>query len=384
LSDAPRHIAFVTTGYPTPRRPFNGRFVEQLVRAVMRLGTRCTVIHPISLHEMAWKVLHPGRKLPADGDCAVPVRRPAFVFCTRKSFGPLDGRRATQALFNRAVFRALRRLDPPPDVVYGHFIYGAGLSAVRAARRLGIPVFVASGESTLDELKHMGLDRARRELRHLTGMIAVSALRKRQLQETLALPPERIAVFPNGVDLTVFFPRDRRAMREKHGLPQDQFLVAFVGHFDHRKGVARVAQALEGLQGVSAVYVGAGPLAPQGEQMAFRAVLPHDAVAEILSAADVFVLPTLAEGSNNAIIEGMAAGLPIITSRGEFNDDLVDQATAIRVDPLDVLEIRDAIVALRDDEDRRRRMADAALARAQQLDIRKRAEEILAWIAGMI
>jgi len=357
--------------------------VEQLVRAIVRLGTRCTVIHPIPLHEMAWKALHPGRKLPTEGGCTVPVRRPSFIFCTRKSFGPLNGRRATQALFDWAVYRALRQLKPPPDVVYGHFIYGAGLSAVRAARRLGIAVFVASGESTLDELEYLGLDRARQELRHVAGMIAVSALRKRQLQETLGLPPERIAVFPNGVDLTVFHPRDRRAMREKYRLPQDRFLVAFVGHFDYRKGVARVAEALEGLRGVSAVYVGAGSLMPQGEHVAFCGVLPHEGVAEILSAADAFVLPTLAEGSNNAIIEAMAAGLPIITSRGEFNDDLVDEATAIRVDPLDVVEIRDAVVALRDDEDRRRRMADAGLAKAQQLDIRKRASRIRDWIAEM-
>ena len=85
----------------------------------------------------------------------------------------------------------------------------------------------------------------------------------------------------------------------------------------------------------------------------------HDEVPEIISAADVFVLPTRVEGSCNAVVEAMACGLPIITSRGPHMDDLVDSETAIRVDHTDPSEIRAAIIAIKSDPARLARMSQA-------------------------
>jgi len=148
--------------------------------------------------------------------------------------------------------------------------------------------------------------------------------------------------------------------------------------------VLRVARAVAGLEGVSLICVGEGPLHPEGEQIVFRGPVPHGDVPEMLSAADVFVLPTLSEGSCNAIIEAMACGLPVVTSWGEFNDDLVDETVSIRVDPMDVAAIRRATMALRDDTALRSRLAAAALARAEQFDIDRRAQRILSWMDSKI
>ena len=101
----------------------------------------------------------------------------------------------------------------------------------------------------------------------------------------------------------------------------------------------------------------------------------------MLSACDVFALPTLIEGSCNALVEAMACGLPIVSSAGEFNDDVLDDGMSIRIDPLDVPAIRQAIVRLRDDAPLRARMAAAALQRARLFDIDARARRILAFMA---
>jgi glycosyltransferase involved in cell wall biosynthesis len=90
------------------------------------------------------------------------------------------------------------------------------------------------------------------------------------------------------------------------------------------------------------------------------------------------------EGSSNATVEAMACGLPVIVSRGEFNDDIVDDACAIRVDPTDFSAIRQAIQRLRDDPGRRESMAAAAKRKAASLDINRRARSILDWMEERI
>lgn len=76
----------------------------------------------------------------------------------------------------------------------------------------------------------------------------------------------------------------------------------------------------------------------------------------------------------------MACGLPIISSIGEFNDDLLDDSMSIRVDPLDVPAIRRAIIKLRDHPERRANMAEAAQKRSRAFDVNERAHRMLAFM----
>jgi len=100
--------------------------------------------------------------------------------------------------------------------------------------------------------------------------------------------------------------------------------------------------------------------------------------------ADVFVLPTLAEGCNNAIIEAMACGLPIISSNLPFNWDVLDANNSILVDPMSVEDIASAIKALKDDKTRKESMSKAALSTAAELTTDKRAERIINFIESRI
>jgi len=110
---------------------------------------------------------------------------------------------------------------------------------------------------------------------------------------------------------------------------------------------------------------------------------PHN-VAAYLNAADFFVLPTLAEGCCNAIVEAMACGLPIISSNRDFNEGILDDQCAILLDPLDISAIRDAIITLSNDSTLRKKMSEAALRKAQFLDITQRAQRILSFMEDQI
>lgn len=381
-------IAFVVGNYPSRAHPNRGTFVRQLVEAVARRGVDCTVIHPWKLHEWVRERAREPRTPLAE--MRVRLCRPLTLSLSNRRWGPWNTYGLTLRNFRRAVWRVLRQLPEKPVALYGHFLYPSGSTAVWAGKRMGRPAFVAVGES-FDEgspglwsLESVGVDAARRQLAGAAGFVAVSSLLRAQLKRELGLPEESIRVFPNGVDPRCFWPRDRRAMRQKHGLPEDRFLLAYVGVFDERKGVQRVCRAMQGLPGVSGIFVGQGPQPPAGDQVAFCGRVPHEQVPELLSAADCFVLPSLAEGSSNATLEAMACGLPVMVSDRAFNRDICDADSAWMIDPQDVAAIREGIVRWRDDPAARNRFARAALARAAAFDVQRRAQRILEWMAQRI
>jgi len=108
--------------------------------------------------------------------------------------------------------------------------------------------------------------------------------------------------------------------------------------------------------------------------------VPKDVIPAILTAGDVFVLPTLHEGSNNAIVEAMASGLPIISSDIPEVREQVNEELAVLVDPLSIDQIREAIISLKNDKNRLNVMSEASLKNSKNFDIKLRAKRIINFI----
>jgi len=381
-----RHIAVVAGSYPTRAHLYQGAFLRELVYAFAEQDVRCTVIHPWKIHE--W-LRDRNQAVPGQSNMdGVQLYRPLTLSLSSRRLGPCNTFALTQASFQHAVWRVLRRVHETPDVMYGHFMYPAGAAAVWAGQRLGRPGFVAVGEGLDDRafwsLKFLGITRALRDLSPMAGVIAVSGLHRQCLIEQLKLSPEKVAVFPNGVDFRKFHPLDCLSMRRKHGLPEDRFLVIYVGNLTESKGAGRVAAAIDGLPGVSGIFLGSGPLMPQVRNVALCGAASHEDVPELLSAADCFVLPSMAEGSSNATLEAMACRLPVVVSARSFNDDICDKDCAWLVEPSDVDAIRNAILTLQHKPDVRARLAEAAFSRVARFDIRVRARRILEWMTQRV
>ena len=167
-------------------------------------------------------------------------------------------------------------------------------------------------------------------------------------------------------------------MKKSLGITESDFVLAFVGWFINRKGSLRVSKAIEKLNDdrIKIIFIGKGQEEPDCKGIIFKGALPHDEIPRYLNCADAFVLPTLAEGCCNAVIEAMACGLPIISSDREFNWDVLNADNSIMVDPENVDEIANAIAELRDNSEKRKEMSKAALHTAANLTIRIRAEKI--------
>ena len=271
----------------------------------------------------------------------------------------------------------LRRLRP--SIVHSRN-WGA-FDAVVAARLAGVPS-VIHGEHGREATDPDGLDRRRNRARRLLAplvsrFVTVSADLHRWLVTTVKVTPEKVLTIHNGVDVSRFTAGDRRAGREILGLPSQRVVVGAVGRLDPVKDHAKLIEAFAALHAVrrdtELVIVGEGPSRLDLERRIVELGLTGHVhllglrrdVPVLLRGFDVFVLPSLAEGISNTVLEAMASGLPVVATRVGGNTELVeDGATGTLVTARDSRALADAIRAYVEDSALRARHGDAGRRRA--------------------
>ena len=387
------NICFIVSGYPSYDFPAANAFVETLVNAIIDCGEVCYVIAPQSVSNALKhhrKILPYRRERKTPEGKNVTVITPKYFSASTKKIGKLNLADLTIINFRHAAEKALKRLKKEKEVIfdaiYGHFIFPSGIVANYLGHKYNIPSFFAYGENTTYTIDYLGNDKTRRLLQGVLGVISVSSENKRVLLTHGIAQEKNICVFPNSVNTSIFYPHDKLQMRKKFGFPKNAFIIAFTGRLLPVKGPDRLASAIQEIhdKNIFSFFLGEGPLKPHCDNILFCGMVQHDRIAEYLSAADIFVLPTLAEGCCNAIIEAMACGLPIISSALPFNDDILTPDNSIRVNPMDLDGIKKAIIQLRDNKPLRQAMSYAALCTAQQFDINNRAKKILSFMNNQI
>jgi glycosyltransferase involved in cell wall biosynthesis len=193
---------------------------------------------------------------------------------------------------------------------------------------------------------------------------------------------EPVAVIPNGVDLGQGFrPEARTLWRSRNGFGPGDCLVVSVGRFEAQKNPLRLIRAFAlGLRDTPAAHLlmaGEGTLLEPARQLASRAGMAarvhflglREDVAELLSAADLFALGSDWEGAPVAILEAMAAHLPVAATAVGGVPDLVEQdVTGLLVPARDSSALGQAMAALAHDAELRQRMGAAAAHRVQRFD----------------
>lgn len=183
-----------------------------------------------------------------------------------------------------------------------------------------------------------GLDRCRTA----TLVACPSEVTQKDLVD-VGFDPGRVRVVPWGVSVRAVDQADIDRVRAAYALP-DQF-VLFVGTVEPRKNLARLAEAV-GRADCRLPLVVAGA-AGWGAQIAdsattFLGYVPADDLGALYSAATVFAYPSLQEGFGMPVVEAMAYGVPVVTSRGTSAEEVAGSA-AILVDPTDVRSIASGI-----------------------------------------
>ena len=178
-----------------------------------------------------------------------------------------------------------------------------------------------------------------RVLRAADAIVAVSEFTKDETITLADVPAERIRVVPNGVD-SVFDPNGPRA--------EGDYVLA-VATLEPRKNLSRVVEAAR-LAGVELRVVGArgwGGVDVSG----WVGELPDSELAGLYRGARCVLYPSLYEGFGLPVIEAMACGTPVVTSRSTAMEEVAGGA-AVLIDPLDASSIAEGIgqaVAHRDE-----------------------------------
>lgn len=273
--------------------------------------------------------------------------------------------RRAERLTDEAIARWLPSLEPGPAVV--HVWEGGGLETLRAARAIGAATVLdvaGAHERVLEVLQDEGVP-----LRNPDTALIVS---ERELADVLLAPsafvaecliehgvPEgRIVRMPFGVDAERFAP----AVERDDGV----FRALFAGSAGVRKGLRYLLEAWDdlALPGSELVVAGATDAGGRGNRRGNVRLLGQVAryqMTQLYASSDLFVFPSLAEGSALVTYEAMAAGLPVVTTPNA-GSVVEDGVHGFLVPPRDVATTRDRIRELYDDAERRREMGRAARA----------------------
>jgi glycosyltransferase involved in cell wall biosynthesis len=392
-------VLVFSTVYPNSAQPHHGIFVQQRVAgypedietrvvapqawfpgtAGLRPGFRPALPRAERL-ETGGEVLHPRfLSLPAIGKCLDGVLL---------ALGALPG------------LIRLRRVFPF-DVVDAHFGYPEGPAAVLLGRLFRVPV-VLTLRGLEHRLTHYRLRRPQLAfaVRRADRVVAVSE-DLRALALAAGAAPERVRTIPNGVDSTLFQPRDRAAARRALGLPEAGSYLLTVGSLSERKGAHLVLEALARLTprfpDLRYLLVGgAGAEGNEGEglrrqaaelgvadRVVFAGPRRREELSRWYNAADLFVLPSSLEGCPNVVVEALASGTPVVaTPAGGIPQLLADPETGVILPRRDGEAVALGIAAALSRSWDRSRVAAAMSARNWHVVGQEHAEEIRAAIAG--
>jgi glycosyltransferase involved in cell wall biosynthesis len=222
-------------------------------------------------------------------------------------------------------------------------------------------------------------------------VIACSRAAGDHVAELLGVPPARLTVVPNAVDVARFADGDRAAARAALGIEDDRPVVALVGRIDPHKGqddyvraapLVRAAHpdALLLLVGSTAKDDVAAPIrdliAAEGAGDVVRFTGYVDDMPGLYAAIDVLAAPSRSEGFGLMLVEAMAAGVPIVASAVDAIPEVVGDGPALLVPPSDPAALATAINRVLADRDAAHAMAAAGRERAGAFSWERSAETL--------
>lgn len=282
---------------------------------------------------------------------------------------PLPGYRQVRVGLASALWVAdvLRRQRP--DVVYLASPFMLGLSAAKAAERLGLPSVAVfqTDMAGFAERYHLGATqrvvwrRIREIHRRASLTLAPSRPALRMLVER-GVP--RVALWQRGVDAERFHPRHRDDRLRRRLAPCGEVLVGYLGRLAPEKQLTDLT-AISSLPGIRLVLIGDGPdrrrlhnVLPGAEFLGF---LSGDDLSRAVASLDVAVHPGEHETFCQAVQESLASGVPVVAVRAGGPMDLVrpgENGELYR--PGDMLGFRRHVSRLTVDADHRARLAAGA------------------------
>lgn len=267
-----------------------------------------------------------------------------------------------------------------PDLVHAVNPAVLGVSAFFFTTSHHIPLVVSYHTHLPKYLQYYGLQRLeglmwwsiRSGYNRADLTLATSSAMQRELEEKGI---QRVNLWRRGVDTEMFHPsRASQEMRARltEGHPEDKLLL-YVGRLSAEKEIERFRELLSALPGVRLALVGDGPHREKlerhfaGTPTHFAGFLHGEELASAFASGDAFFLPSRTETLGLVLMEAMAAGCPVVTTRAGGTSDIVqDGVTGYLCDPNDPESVVRAIQRLLLDPAHRETLSRQARLDAEQ------------------
>jgi glycosyltransferase involved in cell wall biosynthesis len=265
-----------------------------------------------------------------------------------------------------------------PDLVHVRGLGNEGFHGVLAARIAGCPRILVSIHGTQRDLSGPETLRRKIVVKGLEPLTLRMATHVTTVCEYAAQRPfvqrhraKFVGPLVNGITLPDDDRADRAMVRAGWQAKDDDIVLISVGRLSSEKGHVDLALALRSLDQtllsrMVLVVVGDGPddaaieAGYRIEGLRVRVLGRRLDVPTLLAAADVFVFPSWHENLSNALIEAMAAGLPVIASRVGGNTEVVNRGGGCLVDAHDPRQLAAVITQMAADDDLRRQLGRQA------------------------
>ena len=325
-------VCFLTTSFPAFEEDIQSPFILRLAKAIVKEDIKVTVVCPFYQKSLKKEESYEG----------VKIKRFQYMFrkiqtitegegvsSFMKSFwGLVQGVTFLTAMFYRG-FKETK----DADLIHCQWAL-SGLPAYFISRLRRIPYIITLRGEDVTLAKKKLFRSVQKFLFKRAGYLASNnqALLDEVSYPGLKTPMEMIT---NGVSLETFGAGNGPAMRKKFNISSDEKVVLFIGWMIKRKGVDYLLKGWSKLKGEKRklLLVGEGPDQDEFEKLAedlgikeqviFAGKSLPTEIPSVLAAADIFILPSLAEGMPNVVMEAMAAGKPVVATRVQGTPQLM-------------------------------------------------------------
>jgi glycosyltransferase involved in cell wall biosynthesis len=281
--------------------------------------------------------------------------------------------------FNWTIVRDIYRLIKTRDVkIVRTHQYHANLYGRLAAWLAKVPCIVASVHNVYTQDKKLHRRIINRFLSGFTDrVVAVSETVKRDIVKYDGLRADKVTVIYNGIDAQRFFNISGNSIRANLGIPLEAHVVGTVGRLTIQKGqrylIDAVAMLKEKFPQIALLIVGDGPMRDDLQNRAKTLGIDKNAIflwtrrdiPQLLSAMDIFVLPSLWEGLGTALIEAMASGKAVIaTDIAPFREIINSEKVGILVPVKDRRAIASSVELLLNNKALAQTLAECAKERS--------------------
>lgn len=215
------------------------------------------------------------------------------------------------------------------------------------AKLFSIPVVLQCHCNIQDQVRSKLAESAFRVMASVSKRVLV--LNRFSAEYARRFAGERVLIVPNFADENDIY--------ERKGVADEIRQIVFVGHVRKEKGAIEMFEAAAQFPDIRFVLV--GPVQKDMEELLHSSNVellgsqPHETVLQLLREADVFLFPSHTEGFANALLEAMAAGLPIIATDVGANAEMIENEGGIIIPVKDANAIVEAVKQLRYDSESR-------------------------------